>query len=281
MLKKSIKMRRNHNLLAKIIILAGVLAVAWPELVLGQGQCGCASNECCSQYGFCGQSKDYCGAGCQSGPCDPPNDVSVPSIVTDAFFNGIVNQAAASCVGKGFYTRSVFLEALGSYPRFGRTGTEDDSKREIAAFFAHSAHETGGFCKIEETDGPSKDYCDETKTEYPCAPNKGYYGRGPLQLSWNYNYGPAGENNGFDGLNNPEILATDSALSYRAALYYWMRNVHSIITNGKGFGESIRAINGQNECDNGPNAAAIASRVDYYTRFCSQLGVSPGENLRC
>lgn len=131
-------------MLAKIIILAGVLAVALPELVLGQGQCGCASTDCCSQFGFCGQGRDFCGPGCQSGPCDPPNDVSVPSIVTDAFFSGIVNQAAASCVGRGFYTRSAFLEALGSYPRFGRTGTEDDSRREIAAFFAHSAHETGG-----------------------------------------------------------------------------------------------------------------------------------------
>uniref|UniRef100_A0A0E0DFM6 Chitin-binding type-1 domain-containing protein n=1 Tax=Oryza meridionalis TaxID=40149 RepID=A0A0E0DFM6_9ORYZ len=31
--------------------------------------CGCAANLCCSQYGYCGLGGDYCGMGCQSGPC--------------------------------------------------------------------------------------------------------------------------------------------------------------------------------------------------------------------
>ena len=29
----------------------------------------CAGNLCCSQWGFCGSTSEYCGAGCQSGPC--------------------------------------------------------------------------------------------------------------------------------------------------------------------------------------------------------------------
>ena len=73
---------------------------------------------------------------------------------------------------------------------------------------------------------------------------KGYYGRGPIQLSWNYNYGPAGSSIGFDGLNNPETVATDPIISFRAALWFWMNNVHSIILSGQGFGATIRAING-------------------------------------
>ena len=56
------------------------------------------------------------------------------------------------------------------------------------------------FCYIEEIDGPSKDYCDEGNKQYPCVRGKGYYGRGPIQISWNYNYGPAGKSIGFDGL---------------------------------------------------------------------------------
>ncbi|KAM7510163.1 hypothetical protein LguiB_009038 [Lonicera macranthoides] len=272
-------MRHNYNLLAKFIILAGVLAGASLELVLSQGQCGCASTDCCSQFGYCGQGREYCGTGCQSGPCDLPNNVSVSSIVTDAFFSGIVNQSAASCVGRGFYTRSAFLEAIGSYPRFGRTGTEDDSRREIAAFFAHSAHETVGFCCVEEV-GPHNDYCQETSM-YPCAPNKSYYGRGPLQLSWNFNYGVAGESTGLDLLNKPEIVATNAVVSFKANLWFWMESVHSIITSGQGFGATINAIKGQFECNNGPNSGAATSRVDYYTRFCGQLGVLPGENLQC
>ena len=68
---------------------------------------------------------------------------SVADIVTQDFFNGIINQADASCAGKNFYTRAGFLDALNSYNQFGNLGSADDSKREIAAFFAHVTHETG------------------------------------------------------------------------------------------------------------------------------------------
>ncbi|CAI9776397.1 unnamed protein product [Fraxinus pennsylvanica] len=107
-------------------------------------------------------------------------------------------------------------------------------------------------CYIEEIDGPSKDYCDESNREYPCVPDKGYYGRGPMQLSWNYNYGPTGNIIGFDGLNNPEIVATNRIVSFRTALWFWMNNCHYSITTGQGFGATIRAINGI-ECDGGKN----------------------------
>ncbi|PSR84749.1 Endochitinase [Actinidia chinensis var. chinensis] len=261
------------------LTLVGILSGILPEITLGQN-CGCASGLCCSQFGFCDTGNDFCGTGCQSGPCIGSNGVSVADIVSQAFFDGIVNQAPAGCVGKSFYTRSAFLNALSSFSAFGTIGTVDDSRREIAAFFAHASHETGSFCKIEEDDGASKDYCEESNTDYPCVPNKNYYGRGPLQLSWNYNYGAAGEFLGFDGLNNPEIVATDSLVSFRAALWYWMRNVHPIMTTGQGFGATIRAINGDVECD-GKKPDLVTARVNLYTDFCNQLGVAPGDNLRC
>ncbi|KAJ1410459.1 Lysozyme-like domain superfamily [Sesbania bispinosa] len=175
------------------------------------------------------------------------SDVSVADIVTPEFFNGIIDEADASCAGKNFYSRDAFLNALNSYNQFGRLDTLDDSKREIAAAFAHFTHETGHFCYIEEIDGASRDYCDETKTEYPCAANKGYYGRGPIQLSWNFNYGPAGQSIGFDGLNAPETVANDPVVSFKTALWYWMQHVRPVINQG--FGATIRAINGQLECD--------------------------------
>ena len=31
--------------------------------------CFCSENECCSKWGYCGITDDYCGKGCQSGPC--------------------------------------------------------------------------------------------------------------------------------------------------------------------------------------------------------------------
>ncbi|KAK9932217.1 hypothetical protein M0R45_019463 [Rubus argutus] len=71
------------------------------------------------------------------------------------------------------------LEALTSFDQFGKIGSIDDSKREIAAFFGHVTHETFHFCYIEEIDGASKDYCDETNTEYPCNPTKVTTGADP------------------------------------------------------------------------------------------------------
>ncbi|CAB4294311.1 unnamed protein product [Prunus armeniaca] len=206
------------------------------------------------------------------------SDVSVADIVTPEFFNGIIGQADASCVGKNFYSRATFLEALKSYDQFGKIGSIDDSKREIAAFFAHVTHETFHFCYIEEIDGPSKDYCDESNTQYPCKPNKGYYGRGPIQLSWNPNYGRAGESIGFDGLNSPETVANDPIISFKTALWYWMNSVRPVI--GEGFGATIRAINGALECDGG-NPATVQKRVEYFTEYCNQLGIAPGDNLTC
>ncbi|KAI4299782.1 hypothetical protein L6164_033208 [Bauhinia variegata] len=263
-----------------ILLVMGLVA-----LTANAQNCGCSSNLCCSQYGYCGTGDPYCGTGCQEGPCystqNPPpatGNVALADIVTDAFFNGIISQAASSCAGKNFYTRSSFLSAANSYSQFGQLGSADDSKREVAAAFAHFTHETGHFCYIEEIDGASKDYCDETNTQYPCNPSKGYYGRGPIQISWNFNYGPCGQNNNFDGLNAPETVANDPVVSFKSALWYWMLNVRPVISQG--FGATIRAINGAIECD-GKSPSTVQARINYYTDYCSQLGVDPGSNLSC
>lgn len=134
------------NILSLAIVAAIVLAGVVPGLAQN---CGCAANECCSQWGFCGTTEDYCGTGCKEGPCNTPplapstHNVPVADIVTPEFFNGILDQADAGCAGKNFYSRNVFLEALNSFSGFGQIGSIDDSKREIAAFFGHVTHETG------------------------------------------------------------------------------------------------------------------------------------------
>ncbi|OMP09563.1 Glycoside hydrolase, family 19, catalytic [Corchorus olitorius] len=259
------------------IMIAGILAGAVPGNV--EAQCGntCSPTQCCSRFGFCGTSPDHCGVNCRGGPCIN-NNVAIANIVTPEFFNGILNQAAGTCVGRNFYSRKAFLDAVNSFTQFARVGSVEDSRREIAAFFAHASHETRSFCFIEEDGGASKDYCDETKKEYPCNPSKGYYGRGPLQLTWNYNYGEAGKDVGFNGLNAPEIVAKDPLISFKASVSYWMNNVAGVMN--KGFGATIRAINGDHECD-GKDRAKVQSRIDFYRKYCSQLGVAPVGNPAC
>ena len=137
---------QNNKMKTFLIFLTAILIAA--PLVSAQN-CNCAAGLCCSKHGYCGTTSDYCGEGCQAGPCTNTaptgggNGVSVADIVTDDFFNGIISQATGDCDGKNFYTRSAFLNALQSYSSFGTSGSADDSKREIAAFFAHATHETG------------------------------------------------------------------------------------------------------------------------------------------
>nr|WMZ41542.1 chitinase [Linum usitatissimum] len=200
-------------------------------------------------------------------------EAQVANIVTPAFFNGIRNRAGNNCAGKSFYTREAFIQAARSYPSFGNRGSDAGSKREIAAFFAHVTHETGSMCYIEEIN--KAEYCDRSR--YPCAQGKRYYGRGPLQLTWNYNYAEAGKANGFDGVANPDIVARDPVLAWRTALWFWMTNVRAVLPQG--FGATIRKINSM-EC-NGGNTPAVNARVSYYTQYCQQLGIGVDANARC
>ncbi|CAI0471883.1 unnamed protein product [Linum tenue] len=206
--------------------------------------------------------------------------VAVGSVVTPAFFNRILSQAGTGCKGKTFYTRAALLTAARAYPRFGNLDTALWSKREIAAFFAHVTHETGrvcvgaDFCYVEEI--ARNTYCSPS-SQYPCAPGKKYYGRGPIQLTWNYNYGACGKANNFDGLKNPDIVAKNAVIAWKTGLWFWMKSVRPVVKQG--FGATIRRVNG-GEC-NGGSPAAVAARVKYYRAYCRSFGITPGPNISC
>eukprot|EP00253_Pinus_taeda_P030083 PITA_30083 len=263
-----------------------VLVLLLVSVSVNAQNCRCASGLCCSKYGYCGTTSAYCGAGCKSGPCSSSGGGSpsggggsVGTIISQSFFNGLAGGAASSCEGKGFYTYNAFIAAANAYSGFGTTGSADVRKRELAAFFANVMHETEGMCYINEIN-PQSNYCNSSAT-WPCASGKSYHGRGPLQLSWNYNYAAAGKSIGFDGVNNPEKVGQDPTISFKAAVWFWMKNsnCHSAITSGQGFGGTIKAINSQ-EC-NGGKTGEVNNRVNYYKNICSQLGVDPGANVSC
>ena len=68
----------------------------------------------------------------------------------------------------------------------------------------------GGYIILEEKqDGLKNMYADtESQKKYPPVKNVYYFGRGPKQLSWNYNYGQFSEawfGNKSTLLNHPEL----------------------------------------------------------------------------
>src|SRR5690349_24041688 len=188
----------------------------------------------------------------------------------------------------GFYTYEGLTAALAAYPAFATTGDDTVRKQEAAAFLANVSHETGGLAEVVEQDTANyAHYCDATKP-YGCpAGRAAYYGRGPIQLSWNFNYKLAGDALGIDLLHNPYLVEQDAAVAWKTGLWYWMTQngpgtmtAHNAMVNGAGFGETIRRLNGSIEC-NGGNPAQVQSRINNYTRIVNLLGVPAGNNLSC
>ncbi|MEV5529821.1 glycoside hydrolase family 19 protein [Streptomyces prunicolor] len=203
-------------------------------------------------------------------------------VVSEAQFNQMFPSR------NSFYSYSGLTAALSAYPGFANTGSDTTKKQEAAAFLANVNHETGGLVYIvEQNTANYPTYCDWSQS-YGCpAGQAAYYGRGPIQLSWNFNYKAAGDALGIDLLNNPWLVQNDSAVAWKTALWYWNTQTgpgsmtpHNAMVNGAGFGQTIRSINGSVECD-GKNPAQVQSRVDAYTRFTSILGTSTGANLYC
>nr|AAD34596.1 endochitinase precursor [Humulus lupulus] len=289
-------------------------------------QCGrqaggalCPNGLCCSQHGWCGTTSDYCAAGCQSqcssttptpsgGGGGGSGDVS--SVISSALFEEMLkHRNDGGCPGRGFYTYDAFLTAARSFNGFGTTGDDATRKREIAAFFGQTSHETTGgwgdapdgpyawgYCFVSEKD--QKVNCDPNRG--PCAPGKSYYGRGPIQLTHNYNYNLAGQALRVDLLNDPDRVATDAVVSFKTAIWFWMTpqankpSSHDVIIGRwspsqadlsarrapAGYGVITNIINGGVECGKGP-VDTVKSRIGFYQRYCGIFGVGLGTNLDC
>ncbi|MFD0558001.1 chitinase [Stackebrandtia endophytica] len=215
---------------------------------------------------------------CDGGGDPGPTDF----VISEAQFNQLFPNR------NPFYTYAGLVQATEAFPAFASTGGDTVSKQEAAAFLANTAHETGDYVHIVEQDTSNyPHYCDPGQSFGCPAGDAAYYGRGPIQLSWNFNYNAAGNALGLPLLTNPWLVEQDSAVAWKTALWYWMTQsgpgtmtAHDAIVNGHGFGQTIWAINGSLEC-NGGNPGQVQSRVDRYNTITGLIGVSPGGNLYC
>lgn len=189
------------------------------------------------------------------------------------------------------------------YGTFCKNKSEVLNKKELAALFAHMAHETRNGINSKYNDGLM--LINESKTDsayitknviYPAAQGKKYYGRGPLQLSYNGNYGFASDcifgNKGIL-LNNPDLITSDPVVSFETAIYFWMTpqslkpSAHDVITGNwkptvdddqknykPGFGLTINIINGKLECSKGENNTAMKDRIGFYQYFLKKFNIN-------
>lgn len=214
------------------------------------------------------------------------------------------------------YSYHAFCAAANYFPEFLNSKNTLLQKRELAAFLANIAQETsggweeapGGYFKwglffVEEQSNPTTIYADTTKINYPPVKGVNYHGRGPKQLSWNYNYGQFSEawfGNKDSLLRHPELIAKNKTLCFASAIWFWCTpqppkpSCHQIMTqqwqptqkdieNGRlpGFGSTVNIINGGVECGIGKTFEKTRRRYEYYLYFCKFFKISAGDNVSC
>ena len=235
----------------------------------------------------------------------------VASLITNDMWTKIFpNQTNPACKTGPNNTSSIlnhdnFVKACSKFPQFGKT------KIEIAAFLANMTQENyGGWatapggelawggCLGSEAScykGPNSTTC--TQYNSPSCPGMnsgaGYYGRGPLQLTYCANYEAAGKAIGQDLLKDPNILVNNGVAAFEASIWFWTtfnqasccggavqgKTCHDVITQDKDFTKTVAIINGGIECgientDSLPRTEFLR-RNRAFQRICGILGVTP------
>ncbi len=229
----------------------------------------------------------------------------------------IRNQYPTTLKRKDFYCYASFIKAAKRFPTFLSKGTEQQKKRELAAFLASIAHETSGgwddapggyfawglyFLEERGYEKGNDHYSDTTKKKFLPVFGKSYHGRGPMQLSWNYNYAQFSDfyfGNQNKLLQNPSLVTTDPVLCFASAFWFWITpqypkpSCHEIMSGLwqpeskdtvarrlPGFGAVMNVINGGLECGV-KQSPTTTYRLAYYLYFCKYFNVDPGENCNC
>lgn len=208
-------------------------------------------------------------------------------------------------------TNAIVTEVV-DFGDFCNSGTLEVRKRELAAFLANISQETNGvlpehpnasglYWKEEvryKCNQYSDDYRDPINADYPPVDGASYHGRGPLQLSWNTNYGQCsalfyGDKNIL--LNNPELVLASGVTAFQAAIWFWMTPQYpkpschqvmlptwqptpeqSAVGIKPGFGATPNIINPGYECGSGgaEEQYQVKNRLGYYQRYAQRFGVS-------
>ena len=195
-------------------------------------------------------------------------------------------------------------------------GSENDRKREIIALLANMTQETSGgnghipgdrekyglfFNEEMGLEGSTgANYVDPSNAQFPPAANRSYHGRGPIQLSWNYNYGLYSAIVFQDKnvlLQAPEkLVAKDGGgvLGFKSSIWFWMTpqapkpSCHDVILSTwkpntvqagagwkPGFGATIMVINGGLEGGFAEGSDyRVNTRIGQYRRLAKETGAN-------
>ena len=251
--------------------------------------------------------------------------------MTESVFNQMfpmANEAGGSA--HATYTWAGLKAAAANYPLFAGEGSTEDRLRELSAFLANTSHETTGgwlgyelsntvtrynygyYYQQEVACAPGGDhagdynncgYCTDSGTYgYICAslsssgadPTDFFYGRGPIQISHNYNYGAFSEYYYGSGdhrlIDDPGLVLENSEIAFASALWFWMTEQspkpsnHDVMVGNyspstsdtsknryPGLGMTINVINGGYECGVKFSESKNKNRIGHYLVYLNIL----------
>ncbi len=190
-------------------------------------------------------------------------------------------------------------------------GTKEERQRELAGFLACIVGETEGnpmHClggdkclglyyneEIKYRNANCAAYSVQNEL-YPPVLGKSYHGRGPMQITWNYNYGLLsgiifGDKNVL--LNHPEYVVEDGKLGFMTAIAFWMipqgskPSCHSVMTHewqpkqsdiasGRTtpcFGIAIMIVRGSAASNKLTSDHSIFARTGHYQYYTKKWGI--------
>ena len=251
--------------------------------------------------------------------------------MTESVFNQMfpmANEAGGSA--HATYTWAGLKAAAANYPLFAGEGSTEDRLRELSAFLANTSHETtGGWLGYELSNTTTRynygyyyqqevdcapggsnagnydncGYCTDSGTYgYICAslsssgadPTDFFYGRGPIQISHNYNYGAFSEYYYGSGdhrlIDDPGLVLENSEIAFASALWFWMTEQspkpsnHDVMVGNyspstsdtsknryPGLGMTINVINGGYECGVKFSESKNKNRIGHYLVYLNIL----------
>lgn len=255
------------------------------------------------------------------------DEISKYSVTFSAGPGGNGTSVAVTKAGGGAWTYVITSSSWSGadytvdYSRFCNTGNDYNDKRELAAFLANITKETtGGWVDPDPskdassqptgshgswglhwlrelgpggnaTQKPSNCYTTGSAIDYQPAPGKCYYGRGPIQISYFYNYGNFSDflYDNTSLVSNPDLLEQDGELAFLSAIWFWMTpqcpkpschqvmqeiydesatSYSSSLMSKKGFLHTVNIINGDVECRGGNPKPLLRSKLyKYYMKL--------------
>jgi predicted chitinase len=141
------------------------------------------------------------------------------------------------------------------------------SNTELAMFLAEIMWESGGLIYKSELACKTNN-CAGSYDNGKGAPGKYYYGRGYMQLTWEYNYADASKDlYGDDRLfQNPDQVATSEDAAWGVSYWFWKSRVKPKLNGTYNFGLATDAINGGLEC-RGADPTKAKKRYQIYVEI--------------